>query len=43
MREIIINELTQALQDLARGFAHFLPRLVVMLVLAFVGWVVAYV
>ena len=42
MREIIINELTQALQDLARGFAHYLPRLVVMLVIAFVGWMVAY-
>ena len=42
MREIIINELTQALQDLARGFAHYLPRLVVMLIIAFVGWIVAY-
>ena len=42
MREIIINELTQALQDLARGFAHYLPRLVVMLIIAFVGWMVAY-
>ena len=42
MREIIINELTQALQDLARGFAHYLPRLVVMLIIAFAGWMVAY-
>src|SRR6201997_3397525 len=42
MREIIINELTQAVQDLARGFAHYLPRLVVMLIIAFVGWMVAY-
>jgi hypothetical protein len=42
MREIIINELTQALQDLARGFAHYLPRLIVMLIVAFVGWIVAY-
>src|ERR1700720_4558319 len=42
MREIIINELTQALQDLARGFAHYLPRLVVMLIVAFLGWMVAY-
>ena len=42
MREIIITELTQALQDLARGFAHYLPRLVVTLIVAFVGWVVAY-
>jgi hypothetical protein len=42
MREIIITELTQALQDLARGFAHYLPRLIVMLIIAFLGWVVAY-
>ena len=42
MREIIITELTQALQDLARGFAHYLPRLIVMLIVAFVGWVIAY-
>jgi len=42
MREIIITELTQALQDLARGFAHYLPRLVVTLIVAFVGWVIAY-
>jgi Conserved TM helix len=42
MREIIVNELTQALQDLARGFAHYLPRLIVMLIIAFVGWIVAY-
>jgi len=43
MREMIISELTQALHDLARGFAHFLPRLIVMLILAFVGWVIAYI
>jgi len=42
MREIIITELTQALQELARGFAHYLPRLIVMLIIAFLGWVVAY-
>ena len=41
MREIIITELTQALQDLARGFAHYLPRLVVTLIIAFIGWVIA--
>jgi hypothetical protein len=43
MREIIITELTQALQELARGFAHYLPRLIVMLIIAFIGWVIAYV
>jgi hypothetical protein len=43
MREIIVTELTQALQDLARGFGHYLPRLVVMLIIAFIGWLIAYV
>jgi hypothetical protein len=43
MREMIISELMQALHELARGFAHFLPRLIVMLILAFLGWVIAYV
>jgi hypothetical protein len=42
MREIIITELTQALQELARGFAHYLPRTVVTLIIAFIGWVIAY-
>jgi len=43
MREMIISELTQAMHELARGFAHYLPRLIVMLILAFVGWAIAYV
>jgi hypothetical protein len=43
MREMIVSELSQALQDIARSFAHFLPRLIVMLVLALVGWIIAYV
>jgi hypothetical protein len=43
MREMIISELTQAVHDLARGFAHYLPRLIVMLILAVVGWLIAYV
>jgi len=42
MREMIISELSQALHDIARGFAHFLPRFIVMLILAAVGWVIAY-
>src|SRR6266481_5764214 len=42
MRQIIITELTQALQELVRGVAHYLPRLVVMLIIAFVGWMIAY-
>src|ERR1700690_171268 len=43
MREMIIGELSQALQEIARGFAHFLPRLIVMLALAALGWLIAYV
>jgi hypothetical protein len=42
MREIIITELTKALQELARDFAHYLPRLIVMLIIAFIGWAIAY-
>jgi len=42
MREIIINELTQASQELAKAFAHYLPRTIVMLIIAFIGWVIAY-
>jgi Conserved TM helix len=42
MKEMIISELSQALHDLARGFAHYLPRLIVMLILAFAGWAIAY-
>ena len=43
MREMIVSELTQAWHEMARGFAHYLPRLIAMLILAFVGWVIAYV
>jgi hypothetical protein len=43
MREMIISELSQAVQDLARGFAHYLPRFIVMLILAFAGWAAAFV
>jgi hypothetical protein len=41
MREMIISELNQALHDIARGFAHFLPRFIVMLILVFASWVIA--
>lgn len=43
MRDIVISELTQAVQQMARDFAHYLPRLIVMLIIAFAGWVIAYV
>src|SRR5271156_4421858 len=42
MREMIISELSKALHEMARGFAHFLPRVIVMLILALVGWMIAY-
>jgi len=42
MREMILSELTAGVHELAGGFARFLPRLVVMLIIAFVGWVIAY-
>jgi len=42
MREIIITELTKAWQELIRGFAHYLPRLVVTLIIVFLGWVIAF-
>ncbi len=42
MREMIISELTQAMQQFTRGFAHILPRIIVLVIIGFVGWVVAY-
>jgi uncharacterized oligopeptide transporter (OPT) family protein len=42
MQEMIVNELTQAVQEFARAFARFLPRLIVLVIIAFVGWVIAY-
>jgi hypothetical protein len=43
MWEMIAGELDHAMQELARGFAHFLPRLLATLIIALLGWVVAYV
>jgi hypothetical protein len=43
MRDMIISELSQAVQDLARGFAHYLPRFIVMLILGLAGWAAAFV
>ena len=42
MREIIVSELMQAFQQMARDIAHYLPRLIVMLIIALIGWVIAY-
>src|SRR3954469_18917470 len=43
MRDIIIGELTQAAHEIFRDFAHLLPRLIVMLVIVFIGWLMAYI
>jgi len=37
-----VNELTQAFQQMARDVAHYLPRLIVMLIIVLIGWVIAY-
>jgi hypothetical protein len=42
MREIIVTELIQGLQEMARGFAHYLPRVIVLLVVVLIGWLIAY-
>jgi hypothetical protein len=42
MREIVVTELTQAFHQMARDIAHYLPRLIVMLIIAFIGWAIAY-
>ncbi len=42
MRETILTELIQAFQQMARDIVHYLPRLVVMLIIALVGWLIAY-
>lgn len=43
MWQLIMTELAQAANDLKGGFAHFVPRLIVMLIIAFVGWLIAYI
>src|ERR1035438_6436164 len=43
MQEMIISELTRAMQELVRGFAHVLPRIIVLMIIALVGWLVAYI
>jgi hypothetical protein len=43
MQEMIISELTRAVQELVRGFAHVLPRIIVLIIMALVGWLIAYI
>lgn len=42
MWEIIVSELMQFLHELEAGVAHYLPRVIVMLVIALLGWLIAY-
>lgn len=42
MWTIIVSELAQVLHELEAGIAHYLPRVVVLLVIALVGWLIAY-
>jgi hypothetical protein len=43
MREIIANELSQAMQEIAASTARLLPRFLVMLIIIVIGWVIAYI
>ncbi|HVM93061.1 MAG TPA: hypothetical protein VMT67_09640 [Terriglobales bacterium] len=42
MWDIIVSELMQVLHELQAGIAHYLPRVIVLLVIALVGWLIAY-
>ena len=42
MWEKIVGELMQSLHELEAGVAHYLPRVVEMLVIALIGWLIAY-
>jgi hypothetical protein len=42
MGDMIVSELGQAWTEFARALAHLLPRLLTVLIIAIVGWVIAY-
>ena len=42
MKEMILHELSQMWDQLTRGFAHFVPRFIVMLIVIAAGFVIAY-
>ena len=42
MWDMIVSELSQATHGFAREMAHLLPRLLAMLIIALLGWVLAY-
>ena len=41
MREMIVNELTQTMHELARDFAHYLPRLIEVAIVILSGLLLA--
>jgi hypothetical protein len=43
MREIIMSELSLAYHESVQWFAHLLPRFIVMLIIIFLGWLIAYI
>ncbi len=43
MREMIMNELVQAYHQFVREFAHLLPEVIEMLIIALLGWLIAYI
>lgn len=43
MADMIASELGKAWQEFARAFAHLLPRLLAILIIAVLGWLVAFV
>jgi signal transduction histidine kinase len=43
MREMIVNELTQTMHELARDFAHYLPRLIEVVIVILIGLLLAYI
>lgn len=43
MREMIVNELTQTMHELARDFAHYLPRLIEVAIVILIGLLLAYI
>jgi len=42
MKELILQELSQTWDGLARGIAHFVPRVIVMLIVIAAGFLIAY-
>lgn len=42
MKEMILHELSQMWGQLGRGFAHFVPRFIVMLIVIVAGFIIAY-